>query len=560
MAKTLADDVVRATTDEKAEEDWGLILDICDRVNASPSSAGDVVKAVKKRLLDPRPRVVLFGLSLLGALVDNCKKPLHLEVCTRDMVETATKLLQKSGTQQKIADKMKELVIKWTGENFKGDRQLSIFELELLPRVRGTSMTASQAQLKEDEDLAKAIQLSLQEEPAPRASPSAAASTQPSAAPSVLYPQLGQVSVSPTPARRKPPLRSVRALFDFEAAEDNELSFQAGEIINVLDDSDANWWRGRGYRGEGLFPSNFVTSDLTQPAAQPATTQALDRRVRYADEVGGSLVEKKPEISEEKMDLLLEMLKNADATEGNDEENTTLKELEEECKRMAPVVVEKIREVEGAQSELSKLTEQFEDAMALYQRLMKEIPKPVFAVQSTAGNESELPPTYSDATTMSSYPAGPTQYGYQSSLEQPSMAYSAPGLHQQQQQQPQMQSGSFYVTPERAPAPPSGMPMGIPTFGSVQIDGPPPQSYTTHLPPGASGQTFQDAAAVGPDSLTGGFQGLSIGGQGYAGQQPAQFTGTSPYGQPQPLHAQQPLYAPQHPPTQAPVTQVAPLR
>ena len=137
---------------------------------------------------------------------------------------------------------------------------------------------------------------------------------------------------------------------------------------------------------------------------------------------------------------------------------------------------------------------------------MKEIPKPVFAVQSTAGNESELPPTYSDATTMSSYPAGtslpptisfsvmyllgPTQYGYQSSLEQPSMAYSAPGLHQQQQQQPQMQSGSFYVTPERAPAPPSGMPMGIPTFGSVQIDGPPPQSYTTHLPPVISSCIF----------------------------------------------------------------------
>ncbi|KAL5334944.1 hypothetical protein BJX70DRAFT_376629 [Aspergillus crustosus] len=62
----------------------------------------------------------------------------------------------------------------------------------------------------------------------------------------------------PTPARGKP---SAKALYDYEAAEDNEISFPDGaEIINI-EFPDDDWWLGE-YRGKtGLFPANYVQLD-----------------------------------------------------------------------------------------------------------------------------------------------------------------------------------------------------------------------------------------------------------------------------------------------------------
>lgn len=53
-------------------------------------------------------------------------------------------------------------------------------------------------------------------------------------------------------------VRWARALYDFEALEDDELGFRSGEVLEVLDSSNPAWWTGRLHSKLGLFPANYV--------------------------------------------------------------------------------------------------------------------------------------------------------------------------------------------------------------------------------------------------------------------------------------------------------------
>uniref|UniRef100_A0A665W2U0 Osteoclast-stimulating factor 1 n=1 Tax=Echeneis naucrates TaxID=173247 RepID=A0A665W2U0_ECHNA len=55
-----------------------------------------------------------------------------------------------------------------------------------------------------------------------------------------------------------PARHQVRAVYSFQAEEKDELEFNAGDIIEVLECPDRSWWRGQLRGKTGLFPSNYT--------------------------------------------------------------------------------------------------------------------------------------------------------------------------------------------------------------------------------------------------------------------------------------------------------------
>ncbi|XP_061842221.1 drebrin-like b isoform X6 [Nerophis lumbriciformis] len=52
---------------------------------------------------------------------------------------------------------------------------------------------------------------------------------------------------------------SARALYDYQAADDTEISFDPDDIITGIEMIDEGWWRGYGPDGHfGMFPANYV--------------------------------------------------------------------------------------------------------------------------------------------------------------------------------------------------------------------------------------------------------------------------------------------------------------
>lgn len=254
--------------------------------------------------------------------MNNCGKAFHLEIASREFENYFKLLLTKH--EAAITTKLKLILKKWAEGDFKDDPQLDLIP-SLYKQLKSeghdfTDHTQMKSQVtyskdpnvvssqQEEEDIAKAIELSLKEV---KGSPKTVKMS------NSIYPSMSNIGSTPTPSTNTVEPRKVRALYDFEAAEDNELTFVAGEIIHVTDDSDQNWWKGYNKRGEGLFPSNFVTADLSvEPESIRTDVVNMKKTEEHKQEQNFIQLE----IDESKIDRLFHLL-----NEANPEDPSTVK-------------------------------------------------------------------------------------------------------------------------------------------------------------------------------------------------------------------------------------------
>ncbi|CAJ0594199.1 unnamed protein product [Cylicocyclus nassatus] len=349
--------IEKVTAEHLTSENWAMILDVCDKVNSDPRAPKNALLSIRKRLNHRDPHVVLLALSVLDSCWSNCGPAFRKEVSSAGFIsELQSKAVHST---RLIAEKTRMMIQKWVENECKSDASLSLVVTLYKNLVAdGLSFTSNEPkksninrdiEAEEEDALARAIALSLQEADknpkVTKAYPSFTAA-----------PATNGTSNKSNMSRSE---RTVRALYDFEAAEDNELSFVSGDLITVTDDSNANWWCGRIGVQQGLFPSSFVTSDLSEvkPESVPTSNSTPAPAVTAIDE---SVLLR-----------CIQMLEDCDPT-GETPDPPELAKVEQAARAQGPLINARLAAIDSQVNALSQVDMAIRDVLALYDQAVQQ--------------------------------------------------------------------------------------------------------------------------------------------------------------------------------------------
>uniref|UniRef100_A0A0N5B1E4 Signal transducing adapter molecule 1 n=1 Tax=Syphacia muris TaxID=451379 RepID=A0A0N5B1E4_9BILA len=360
--------ITKVTAETCGTENWRLIFDIVDKVVADPKSSKMCLLSLKKRLNHRDPHVVLLALTVLDTLWSNCGQPFRQEVSSREFSqELGYKATQ---SNRAVGEKTRSIIKKWAEEDCEKDPSLGLiaslykglvndgysFETEFSEKKIPMSTDPNVVQSTEEaEAIARAIELSLGEtkKETTMQLPNTSSQLQFNNYRYYFFFLCRFVE------------RNVRALYDFEAAEDGELTFSTGDILTVLEECDANWWKGRCKGMVGLFPSSFVTTDLSE-------TRKDDNEIS-ANEIQDQKLPQQPVLIphiDEKLLIQCEsLIQECHPSKADPPE---LLEMERLCLAQEPLIEARVAEIDKQSNALDSTEASIANALSLYDSVIQE--------------------------------------------------------------------------------------------------------------------------------------------------------------------------------------------
>ncbi|KAI1118381.1 hypothetical protein F5Y14DRAFT_400198 [Nemania sp. NC0429] len=415
--------ITKATDENLTSEDWGAIIDLCDKVSSDSNGPNQAIQGLIKRLAHRNANVQLYTLELANALSQNCGKAMHRELASRSFTEALLKLANDRNTHQQVKAKILERMKEWS-DMFSKDADLGIM-YDAYYRLKQSNPTlqppsapqktglTDQDRRKEEIELQMALKLSLQEEERKK---TVTENTSSAAGPSSgagAGARAGAATGTAEPVPSHPTgttaatVSRVRALYDFVPSEPGELEFRKGDVIAVLESVYKDWWRGSLKGQTGIFPLNYVEK-LTDP-----TPDELQREAQMEAEVFAEI---------KNVEKLLTLLSTSN-TAPREEDNEEISKLYHQTLAIRPKLIKLIEKYSQKKDDFTQLNEKFIKARRDYESLLE--------------SSMSHPPPHN----YHHYAAGPVPQGYGAPPGPPGPGYAPQGPT------PGMQDPQRYYTP-----------------------------------------------------------------------------------------------------------------